>query len=193
MSSEGDDPYPVTDEERNAVLVALVSATTEGQLTLEEFGRRTDLVLTTGSRLDLEAVTGGLEIPVEGRVKRHWWVPFGDRVVRGRFALARKTNAVMLMSEIHLDLRGATLLGPEPVIKLRVLVGSLRVLVPPGIQVEVDQTSLFGGRSITTFGPPPSAARPLLRIRMIDVLGSVKVTDDPETWSPYLTARAPGA
>lgn len=189
MTGAGDDPYPVTAGERQVVLDELVRATTEGQLTLEEFGRRTELVLATGARAELEAATGGLAVPPTGRVKRHWWVPFGNRVVRGRFALAPKTKATMLMSEIHLDLRGATLLGPEPIIKLKAIMGSLRVLVPAGIQVEVDQRSLFGGRTITTYGPGPSASRPLLRIRMVDVLGSIRVTDDPETWSPYLTAR----
>jgi hypothetical protein len=193
LSADGGDPYPVSQEERNAALASLVRATGEGRLSLEEFGRRTDLVLATGSRVDLANATGEFETPPLGRVKRRWFVPFGNRVRRGRFVLAKKTTATMLMSEIHLDLRGATLLGPEPTIKLKVLIGSLRVLVPSGIQVEVDQSSFFGGRSITTYGPPPSAARPLLRIRMIDVMGSVKVTDDPALWSPYLTARgSPG-
>ena len=39
--------FPVTDEERDAALAALVRATGVGQLSLEEFDRRTDLVLTT--------------------------------------------------------------------------------------------------------------------------------------------------
>lgn len=189
MSAGGLDPVPITEDERNTVLSALVQATSQGQLTLEEFGRRTDVVLTTGSREDLQLATGGLALPPSGKVKRHWFVPFGNRVIRGRFSLAPKTGAIMLMSEIHLDLRGAVLLGPEPVIKLKVLVGNLRVLVPTGIQVEVNESSLFGGRHVTTYGPSSTAARPLLKVRMIGVLGSVKVTDDPEKWSPYLTER----
>jgi Cell wall-active antibiotics response 4TMS YvqF/Domain of unknown function (DUF1707) len=189
VSAGSVDPYPITEEERSTVLSALVHATSAGQLTLQEFGRRTDVVLTTGSREDLQAATGGLAMPPTGRVKRHWFVPFGNRILRGRFILAPKTGAVMLMSEIHLDLRGAVLLGPEPVIRLKVLMGNLRVLVPTGIQVEVDESSLFGGRHVATYGPPPSAARPLLKIRMIGVMGSVKVNDDPKNWSPYITER----
>jgi len=189
VEAGGLEPDLISEEERNGVLSALVHATSQGQLTLEEFGRRTDVVLTTGSRDDLQAATNGLAMPPSGRVKRHWFVPFGNRIVCDRFTLAPKTGAVMLMAEIHLDLRGAVLLGPQPVIKLKVLMGNLRVLVPPGIQVEVDETSLFGGRHLTTYGPPPSAARPSLKIRMIGVMGSVKVTDDPSTWSPLVTDR----
>jgi hypothetical protein len=189
VGTGGLDPQLITEEERSIVLSALVRATSEGQLTLEEFDRRTDVVLTTGSREDLQAATGGLAMPPSGRVKRHWFVPFGNRIMRGRFSLAPKTGVVMLMSEIHLDLRGAVLLGPEPLIKLKVLMGNMRVLVPNGIQVEVDESSLFGGRHVTTYGPPPSAARPLLKVRLIGVMGSVKVTDDPEKWSPNITER----
>jgi hypothetical protein len=69
--------------------------------------------------------------------------------------------------------------------------GSLRLLVPRGIHVEVDQSSLFGGRSITTFGPAPSNVTPVLRVRMLDVLGNVKVTDDPHSFSPELFPPAP--
>jgi Domain of unknown function (DUF1707)/Cell wall-active antibiotics response 4TMS YvqF len=189
VETGGLDPDLISEEERSGVLSALVHATSEGQLTLEEFGRRTDVVLSTGSRDDLQAATSGLAMPPSGRVKRHWFVPFGNRIVRGRFALAPKTGAVLLMSEIHLDLRGAVLLSREPVIKLKVLMGNLRVLVPTGIQVEVDESSLFGGRRVTTYGPPPSVARPSLQIRMLGVLGSVKVTDDPSSWSPFVIDR----
>jgi hypothetical protein len=181
--------FPVTDGERDAALSALVRATGTGQLSLEEFDRRTNLVLTTTSRSELAAATGGLKVTPPGRAKRHWFVPVGNRLVRGRFFLAERTSAFMVLAEIHLDLRGAVFLVPEPRITVTVLVGNLRVLVPSGVQVVVDQRSLFGGRSITTYGPPATATRPRLAISMLDVLGSVKVTNDEATWSPSLTAR----
>ena len=96
---------------------------------------------------------------------------------------------VMLLSEIHLDLRGAVFLVPEPSLRVRALAGNLRVLVPSGVQVEVDQRSLFGGRTITTYGPPANASRPRLVISMLDVFGSVKVTNDEAAWSPALLRR----
>ena len=181
--------FPVTEEERNAALAALVRATGAGQLSLEEFDRRTDLVLTAPSRTEFAAATGGLEEIQPGRAKRRWFVPFGNRVVRGRFFLAGRTRAFMLLGEIHLDLRGAVFLVPEPTLKVTALVGNLRVLVPSGVQVTVDQRSLFGGRTITTYGPPATASRPRLQISMLDVLGSVKVTSDEAAWSPALMAR----
>ncbi len=48
----------MTDEERDAALAALVRATGAGQLSLEEFDRRTDLVLTTPSRTEFAGRDG---------------------------------------------------------------------------------------------------------------------------------------
>ncbi|MGH9122519.1 MAG: DUF1707 SHOCT-like domain-containing protein, partial [Acidimicrobiales bacterium] len=187
MSSTGGDLYPLSDGERDAAVTSLVKATGDGRLTLEEFGQRAELALTTDSRIDLEKVTGDLPEASPSKAKRHWFAPFGNRIVEGRFALSPNTKTTMLVSEIHLDLRGAFLVGPESTIKVKALAGTLRVLVPTGVRVEVDQSSLFGGRSRTSYGPESKVVRPLLRIRMIDVMGGVKVTDDPAKWSPYMT------
>jgi hypothetical protein len=184
-----DEQFPVTEAERDTALASLVRATGAGQLSLEEFDRRTDLVLTTASRTEFAASTSGLEVIPPGRVKRRWFVPFGNRLVRGRFFLTERTRAFVLMAEIHLDLRGAVFLVPEPRLSVTALAGNLRVLVPSGVQVVVDERSLFGGRRITTYGPPASASRPRLAISMLNVLGSVKVTNDEATWSPALMAR----
>ena len=181
--------FPLTDAERDGALAALVRATGVGQLSLEEFDRRTDLVLTTSSRTEFAAATGGLEVIPPGRAKRRWFVPFGNRLVRGRFFMAERTSAFMVMAEIHLDLRGAVFLVPEPRLRVIALVGNVRLLVPSGVQVVVDQRSLFGSRRISTYGPPASASRPRLAISIVDVLGSVKVTNDEATWSPALMAR----
>jgi len=189
VSAADDEQFPVSDGERDTALAALVRATGVGQLSLEEFDRRTDLVLATPSRTEFAAATGGLEEIQPGRAKRHWFVPFGNRLVRGRFFLAKRTRAFMLLGEIHLDLRGAVFLVPEPSLRVMALVGNVRVLVPSGVQVTVDQRSLFGGRTITTYGPPATASRPRLRISTLDVLGSVKVTNDEAAWSPALMAR----
>jgi len=189
VTSADDEHYVVSESERSAALASLVQACGSGLVTLDEFSRRTDLALTARSRTDLVAATADITASVvPGRVKRRWFVPFGNRVRRGRFVLPEHTSAVVLMGEIHLDLRGATLVGPQPTIKLWVLMGNLRVLAPKGIHVEVDTSSLFGGRTITAYGPPPSPATPVLRIRMIDVLGAVMVTDDPAAWSPALAS-----
>jgi hypothetical protein len=164
----------------------LVEACGAGQMTLEEFSRRTDVVVGAVSRADIVAVTSDIEppLPASGSVKRRWFVPIGNRVRRGRYVLPEQTTAFVLFGEIHLDLRGATLIGSEPTIKLFVLAGNLRVLAPRGIRVEVDQSSLFGGRTIADHGTPAGPAAPTLRIRMLDVMGSVTVTDDPAGWSP---------
>jgi hypothetical protein len=178
----------VTEDQRAGAQTSLVHATGTGHVSLDEFYRWTDDVLAARTRGDLEAVTARFEAtPIPpGRIKHHWFVPFGNRIRRGRFVLPERTRATIWMGEIHLDLRGATLVGPEPIIRLRVLMGTLRILVPPWIHVEIDQSSLFGGRTISGYGPPPSVDKPMLRVRMVDVMGNVKVTTDPAAWSPVV-------
>jgi hypothetical protein len=189
VTSEEQEHYALSDTERRDALATLVRAATEGQVTLDEFSRRSDVAIAATTRSELVAATADLGmVAAPGLVKRRFLVLFGNRVRRGRFVLPEHTSALMFAGEIHLDLRGATLVGPEPTIKVWALMGNLRVLAPRGIHVEVDSSSLFGGRTIATYGPPPSAAAPVLRIRMIDVLGAVKVTDDPANWSPNLAS-----
>jgi hypothetical protein len=184
--------YVLSETERNEALASLVHATSAGGLTLEDFSRRTDAVIAAKSRGELVAVTADLGVSLDpGQVKRRWFLLVGTKLKRGRFVLPEQTTATIIAGEIHVDLRGATLVGPEPTIRVRALMGSLRLLVPRGVHVEVDESSLFGGRSITTFGPPPSNVTPVLRVRMIDVLGNVKVTDDPHAFSPELFPLAP--
>jgi hypothetical protein len=195
LSDEPRDAVPeVTDfnalgePERAAALAALVHATGTGHVSLDEFYQWTDDVLAARTRGELELVTARFEAtPVPpGRVKRHWFVPFGNRIRRGRFVLPERTRATIWMGEIHLDLRGATLVGAEPLIRLHVMMGTLRILVPMWLHVEIDQSSFFGGRTITGFGPPPTVDRPMLRVRVVDLMGNVKVTTDPAAWSPVV-------
>lgn len=187
------DHYVVTEAERSMTLSRLVRAASSGQMTLEEFSRRTDIAVAATTRADLVAVTGDIDAgPVDAHpLKRHWWLLLGHKVKRGRFVLPEKSTAVIFAGEIHLDLRQATMIGPEPTIKVWVLAGNLSILVPRGVRVEIDQSSLFGGRTITDHDRGTSAAAPTLRIRMIDVLGSVKVTSDAEVWGRGLVVKAP--
>jgi hypothetical protein len=162
-------------------------------MTLEEFSRRTDIAVAAVTRADLVAVTGDIDPgpPTARPLKRRWWVLFGHKVRRGRFVLPEKSTAIIFAGEIHLDLRRATMIGPEPTIKLWVLAGNLTVLVPRGIRVEIDQSSLFGGRTITDQDTGTSPAAPTLLIRMIDVLGSVRVTNDADEWGRGLVIKSP--
>jgi hypothetical protein len=186
--AEGDaERFVLSETERNDALASLVRATSTGDLTLEDFSRRTDIVLRAETRAELVSATADVGVPAAALpAQRRWTLLIGTKVRRGRFVLPEETKAFILAGEIHVDLRGATLVGPDPTIKVTALAGSLRLLVPSGIHVEVDQTSLFGGRSIHSFGPVPSPLTPTLRVRMVDVLGSVKVTDDPHRFSPDL-------
>lgn len=195
MGSTEDENYLASDAEREAALAELRQSAVEGRIGLEEYLRGSEQLDAATTRAALVAVTSKLDataLPAP-KLRRRWWVPFGNRVHRGRFVLAERTRAFVGMGEIHLDLRGATLVGPSPMISLVVVVGTLRLLVPSGISVEVDQSSMYGGRKLVRYGAPPDPRRPTVRVRMVHVFGNVHVTDDPEHWSPIVVPAHPPA
>lgn len=186
--------YLVSETERSAALSTLVRACSSGRMTLDEFSRRTDLALVARTRSDLLAASGDLDVDtgLTRPLKRRWFVLFGHRVRRGRFVFPERVTAFVFTGEIYLDLRGATLVGPEPAIKLWVLAGNLNLLVPKGVKVAVDQSSLFGGRSLADHEAGASPSAPTLQVRMIDVLGSVRVSNDADEWGRGLVTKPAG-
>jgi hypothetical protein len=103
VTSEEGERYALSDTERRDALASLVRAASDGQVTLDEFSRRTDVALAARTRTDLVAATADLGmVPAPGSIKRHFIVLFGNRVRRGRFVLPEHTSAVMFAGEIHL-------------------------------------------------------------------------------------------
>ncbi len=58
------------------------------------------------------------------------------------------------------------------------LLGGVRIIVPPGVEVDVDGFTLLGGRQVEVDQSPPRAGSnaPRLRIRTVAVLGGVHVS-----------------
>jgi hypothetical protein len=174
--------FPVSELQRSAALASLVHACSTGQLTLAEFSERSDLVLTATSDSELASATAELpSAPLPPRaLRRVWLVPFGNRVHRGRFVLPARATAIVAVGEVHLDVRQASLLGHAAALRLYVLMGNLRLLVPRAVRVEIETSSLLGGRTLRTVGPEQPTTT--ISVRMFDVIGNVKVTDDPDEW-----------
>jgi Domain of unknown function (DUF1707) len=176
--ADGEEQFLVSEAEREVALGSLVRACEAGLVTLEEFSRRTDAVLATRSRAELTAAAGDLEAlapPPAPRAKRRFIGVLGTRARKGRFVLPERTTAVAVLGELQLDLGGATLVGPDPTIRFWALFGTLRVVAPAGVQVEVESSSLLGGRSATRHGAAARAGAPLLHVRMFDLMGDVRV------------------
>src|SRR4051794_14357028 len=80
---------------------------------------------------------------------------------------------VAAIGGMNLDLRNRTFAGETVVTKVS-LVGGVRVVVPPGVRVEVQKFTLIGGKDIERPADLDPAA-PVLKIRAFGLFGGVEV------------------
>jgi Cell wall-active antibiotics response LiaF, C-terminal len=111
------------------------------------------------------------------RPPRFSLAPLGGLRLRGPVALGPRMMRVTLVGGMDLDLREAALPpGGVTIVKVS-LVGGVKVVVPPGVRVDVRGVTLIGGRDVERLaGTPPDA--PLLRLRVFGVVGGVRVRVD---------------
>ena len=128
---------------------------------------------------DMIPAQGGAPVVVDAdRVRDHGFLisVLGGTDRAGRWIPARRTFAVGVLGGISLDFREA-LLGPG-ITDLNVLavLGGVEIIVPPGMDVEVDGMALCGGFEDKTDAPlRRNPDVPTLRVRGLALLGGVGV------------------
>jgi hypothetical protein len=75
---------------------------------------------------------------------------------------------------VTLDLREAVLPGPDVEIEARAILGSVTVVVPPGVEVDVSGSGVLSSEDLQVEGSAPAGA-PRIRIRHSGMLGSLSV------------------
>lgn len=186
----GRDTVPVTDDgpaptpeprisyaERDRVLAVLRAHTAEGRLTLDEFSERAEAVVAARTSADLEPLTADLP-PAEIRRKAvtRWTVAImGGSHRRGRWRVADSTNAVAVMGECRLDLRAAEFEGKTITIRAVAVMGSVEIVVPDGIEVELTGLPIMGASSLKVRDVPAVPGSPLIRVRALALMGDVTV------------------
>ncbi len=187
-----DDSTPAvlaSDAEREHVCSLLREASVEGRLTLDEFSQRVDRALAGRTRADLAAVTSDLPAVRPAREPVRTSVAVLSSVDRrGFWRVGEQSSVVAVMGSCKLDLRGALIAGPVTTIEAVVVMGSLEVIVPEGVEVELEGGSFMGSRTLELAGGPPPIGAPVVRITGMSIMGTVTVRD-----SPTLRERPSGA
>ncbi len=153
----------------------LRNAAAEGRLTFEELADRIEAAASAVMRSELGALTVDLpaaiaireQAPIEesslNDVKRNGaWVVPADSSFRSWFG------------HIQLDLRQARISGPEIRIHAWTLFGTVDVLVPEGVEVDVRARSKLGQLKLDT-RPPTVPGAPRVVLTGGSVFGVVKV------------------
>jgi hypothetical protein len=96
-------------------------------------------------------------------------------VKRGHWLLHSSSHALAVMGEVTLDLRGAEVGALHSHISAVAVMGSVKVIVPEGINVEVDGLAVMGNKSVRGGADHPLPGAPTVAITAVAVMGEVTV------------------
>lgn len=195
----GDESQPAilaSDAERERACTALREASVDGRLTLEEFSQRIERALAARTRDELSEVTRDLpavaSAAISGATRRtpvRWSVAvLGGVERRGFWRLGELSWAVAMMGGCNLDLRGAAISGPVTTINAIAVMGGVDVIVPYGVEVELEGIAIMGGKTVKLKGPPPGPGAPVVRINAFALMGGVTVRDRPSLGTRVMDA-----
>ena len=195
---EDDDPLASAREE---TIELLSECFAHDVLTIEEFERRAGLAHGARTMTELGAAIDGIETgagavtapesPTIARLRRASpdlpaahvrpsdlaIAIFGETRRAGQWIPARRTSAVAVMGSAVLDLREAQFGPGETAISAFAVMGSVEVIVPPGLYVECAGSAVMGSfeEQRQVAATPFSASAPLLRVDGFALMGSVEI------------------
>lgn len=177
-------PERIGDADRERAAQRLQQACGEGRLTLEEFSDRVGQVWAADDSAAIAVATEGLPAPdsstppprqVGQRDSSLNLAVLGSYVREGRFTVSRRTQVLSLLGEVKLDLRGALFTDDVIEIDVWAVMGNTKVIVPEGVEVELEGFTLLGSRQLRLAAVPRIPGTPLIRLRAYGVLSEVSV------------------
>jgi hypothetical protein len=184
-----------SDAERERTADRLRQATGDGRLTVEELDERLAAVYAARTRAELEPLTADLpdepaghepaiagsrarRVPVRpGEGGASWIVAImGGNDRKGRWRVGRACRVVNVMGGSDLDLNDAELASNEVTMTVVSLMGGSDIYVPDGMNVDVMKIGIMGGNDVDLGDEQPDPGGPVLRLRLISIMGGTDVT-----------------
>lgn len=194
-----------SDVDRERVAEALRQAAGEGRLTLTELEERLDATFKARTYGDLQPITTDLPqgpYPMPGAATPQWQrspaqppqshqrpevrpgVPVAKEQINailseekrdGRWEVPQRLDITPILGSVELDFTQAIVRSPEVDIKIGVVLGSVTIIVPEGIDVRMDSiTNILGERKMKLETSVTPGA-PTYRISGFVLLGEVTV------------------
>jgi len=187
--SQGPDPAATagapaalaSDRDRDLAVEQLSGACSDGRLGLEDYSNRLERALAARTISELAALTSDLGRPVatappRGQPGRSWFVAImASTSRRGRWILRPSTHALAVMGECMLDLRQAEVESFHSHIMAVAVMGSVRILVPEGIDVDIDGVAIMGNKDLRGGQSQLVPGSPTLRVTCVAIMGEVRV------------------
>jgi hypothetical protein len=183
VADQSPDARRVSDAERQQTSHRLQAACVQGYLTLEDFSERVGHALAAQTRADLVQLTHDLPTPLAAAARPVPRRPSSTMVVlsgverAGLWRLAEQSSLLVLFGSCKLDLRRATIAASVTTIQVKVMFGSMDVIVPLGVEVELEASSVLSSKVLRVTGPTPVGDPPRIVITGVVVAGSLTVRD----------------
>ncbi|MFC1414692.1 DUF1707 domain-containing protein [Streptacidiphilus sp. N1-12] len=181
----------LSDADREQAASRLQQALAEGRLSTEELDQR--LARAFAAQLPQDLVPLLRDLPEPAAPAAH---PDGTPLVGGepgprrssvallgtirraaRWVVPARYTAAATLGTVELDLRDAVFAAPETLLRAYGLLGTVRVIVPPGVTVRAAGRSVLGpfGRGLDTGAATAAATGVTVRIEGVAFAGAVQV------------------
>ena len=177
--------------DRASTTERLVTACSEGRLSLSEFEDRVEAVLAATTGAELERATPDLPLagrPQEARDRRWSAALIGGLHRQGPSRLPRHLIHVSVIGGATLDLGDAELSGPETTITLVSLIGRASVRVPSTVRSELSGFTFIGGRHVSS-DRPALPDGPVIHVRAFSFIGGATIRPSGPRWRRMVLAR----
>lgn len=180
-----------SDSDRESVVTLLAQAVADGRLTPAEHGDRIERAYAGRTLGELSVLTLDL-VPAEEQPirvdERSPHAMFGSIRRAGRWVVPVRLPVTAWFGTVELDLREAILQRRHVFIEANVLCGTVRLLVPEGVRVDVSGRTILSTRELR-IRRPGDPAGPVVEIGGTVVLGSIKARTPRRDWRRRLRGR----
>jgi Domain of unknown function (DUF1707) len=168
-----------SDADRDRVIAMLSAAVGDGRLTMNEHTERVERAYSARTLGELAVLTSDLVEPSAQPFRLDHRGPvlavFGRDRRDGRWVVPATVPVVALFGEVVLDLREALLQSARVVVHATVLGGTLELIVPEGVAVDLQGTAVLT-RKINRTQRSTIAGMPVVEVRAVAFGGTIRVT-----------------
>jgi uncharacterized protein DUF1707 len=182
-----------SDADREQVVTLLSDAVADGRLTPQEHSDRIDAAYAARTLGELAPLTTDLlpagAQPIQHHGRRLVTGIFGREYREGRWVVPERLAASAIFGEVTLDLTDAVLGARRVLLFATVIGGTLRLIVPDHVAVEVTGAAVLGRKGASSganpvgpgqpgterSGPPAGPGTPVIDVRAYALGGRVKV------------------
>ena len=172
-----------SDADRERVIELLSEAAGDGRLTLGEHSERAERAYSARTLGELAALTADLAAASAQPIRLDTRKPvagiFGRERRDGRWVVPERLAVSAIFGEVVLDMREALLQSQRVTLLATVMCGTLQLIVPDGVAVELTGPAVLTRKSgqpgVKAVGAPAAAGTPVIEVRALTFCGRVKV------------------